>query len=360
MEFKIDRNTLNDALITTGKAIGDTVIMPIISNYLFNISGDSCDICATNMETFIKKTVSISGNGDISIAIPSSLAEWVLQLPSGDITFDIADGIVKISQGKPKITLPYEPGEDFPFAKQTALKSFTMQAIELQSVINKTTFCCHPDTSRALSGIKFELRSGLATFVACNLFMMSTVEYATTAEDDGDYVLSPRSLAILNNIPFDGVVGVSVGEKYISFAWGDNSVLHSILLDMPYENWRSIIRAESSKTLDVNRGELLAAMKRLNICVDSDNTAILKIDETGFAIKGENNLSEKAEEDVVCTYVGEPIEICISTKYMINCLSRMRGDAVRLNMESYKLSIFLTAQEDSNSLMMVAPIIKTL
>lgn len=358
MTFKIDRNTLNEALIITGKAIGDNLIMPIVANYLFTISNNVCDICTTNMETFIKKSVPIISDGELSIAIPSRLAEWVLQLPSGEITFDITDGIVKASQGKPKITLPYEPGEHFPFAKQNSLNGFTMQASELQDAINKTLFCVHSDTSRGLSGVKFELRTGVATFVSCNLAIMSTAEYTTTSVTDGDYVLSPRSLAVLLSIPFDGVVGVNVGDKYISFAWGENSVLHSILLDMPYENWRSIIRAESSKVFDVNRMELLGAMRRSNICADDkENLAVLKIDAENCFIKGENNMSERADESVSGTYTGEPIEICINAKNMINCLTRLQSERVVFNMESHKHAIFITLPNKENNLMMVAPLV---
>jgi DNA polymerase-3 subunit beta len=68
-----------------------------------------------------------------------------------------------------------------------------------------------------------------------------------------------------------------------------------------------------------------------------------------------NPLHEEAEETVAVEYDGEPMEIAFNVGFLLEALSTMQGERVRVTFIDTNSACVLTDLEDPNSLYVVSP-----
>ncbi len=369
MRFSISSAELKEQLQIISGAIGSNPVLPILEDFLFQIDEDKLTIIATDLETFIASEISVHTEISGSVAIPAKiLLDTLKQLPTQPITFSVDMGsfAVKITSAFGQYELAGEDGNDYPkLPEPDATDNIEIPAVLLLEGINKTIFATSTDDLRpAMTGVFLQLDDKGVTFVSTDAHKL--VKYTFTELNPNSHtsvVLPKKALNLLKNALSDvsGSVKISYSRSN-AFFYFENQTMVCRLIDARYPEYNAVIPKDSPNVMSVVRQDLLNSMKRIaNYANKTTNQVKLHISEKGLTIEAEDlDFSNKAREQMPCYYIGEPMIIGFNAKFLIEMLSVIGGDNVKLFLSTPNRAGILRMEEETageDLLMLVMPVI---
>jgi DNA polymerase-3 subunit beta len=369
MRFSISSAELKEQLQIISGAIGSNPVLPILEDFLFQIDEDKLTIIATDLETFIASEISVHTEISGSVAIPAKiLLDTLKQLPTQPITFSVDMGsfAVKITSAFGQYELAGEDGNDYPkLPEPDATDNIEIPAVLLLEGINKTIFATSTDDLRpAMTGVFLQLDDKGVTFVSTDAHKL--VKYTFTELSPNSHtslILPKKALNLLKNALSDvsGSVKISYSRSN-AFFYFENQTMVCRLIDARYPEYNAVIPKDSPNVMSVVRQDLLNSMKRIaNYANKTTNQVKLHISEKGLTIEAEDlDFSNKAREQMPCYYIGEPMIIGFNAKFLIEMLSVIGGDNVKLFLSTPNRAGILRMEEETageDLLMLVMPVI---
>ena len=143
MKFIVSSSQLLKQLQVLGGVINSNNTLPILDNFLFEVSENQLKISASDLETTMSAVVTIESDTSGSIAISARLLLDTLKtFPDQPLTFKTeGDSIIEISSDQGKYDMAYFGGDEFP--KSVSLPSPSKTIIPsniLATAISKTIF----------------------------------------------------------------------------------------------------------------------------------------------------------------------------------------------------------------------------
>ena len=172
MKFIVSSAQLLKQLQTISGVLNSSNTLPILDNFLFEISEGTLSISASDLETTMKTTIkNADADEDGNVAIPAKLLLDTLKTFSDQpLTFLINNDTygIEIGSENGKFKLAGQNGDEFPKTPSMESASKTNMPSEvLASAINKTLFATGNDELRPImSGVFCELSSDGCIFVA--------------------------------------------------------------------------------------------------------------------------------------------------------------------------------------------------
>ncbi len=108
MKFSLNRELLLKPLLLVSGAVERKSTLPILSNILFEVSGHSLTLTATDLELEMVAYAEIQNQGDDGkITIPArKLLDICKSLPESSlISFEVIDETIKLSSGRSRYSL---------------------------------------------------------------------------------------------------------------------------------------------------------------------------------------------------------------------------------------------------------------
>jgi DNA polymerase-3 subunit beta len=182
MKFIVSSSALLKQLQQINGVINTNTVLPILEDFLFDISKNKLTVVATDLETVMKIHMDIEAKETGKICIPARiLMDTLKNLPDQPLTFNIEKNYsVEITSDNGKYKIMGENPDAFPkepVADDTS--SFETTSSALVTAINKTIFSVSSDDLRpAMTGVFFELDKKGLTFVATDAHRL--VRYTRT------------------------------------------------------------------------------------------------------------------------------------------------------------------------------------
>ena len=160
MKFIVSSSQLLRQLQVLGGVINSNNTLPILDNFLFEISENQLKVSASDLETTMTAVVAIESDSTGSIAISARLLLDTLKtFPDQPLTFKTeGDSIIEISSDQGKYDMAYFGGDEFP--KSVSLESPSKTIVPsnvLATAISKTIFAAGNDDLRpVMSGVFFQ------------------------------------------------------------------------------------------------------------------------------------------------------------------------------------------------------------
>ena len=155
MKFIVSSAQLLKQLQTVSGVLNSSNTLPILDNFLFEISEGTLSISASDLETTMKTTIkNADADEDGNVAIPAKLLLDTLKTFSDQpLTFLINNDTngIEIGSENGKFKLAGQNGDEFPKtpSMESASKT-TMPSSVLASAINKTLFATGNDELRPI------------------------------------------------------------------------------------------------------------------------------------------------------------------------------------------------------------------
>lgn len=339
MNFIVSSNQLLKQLQILQGVINTSNTLPILDNFLFEINQNRLTITASDLETTMSTGIDVESTHVGNIAVPARLLVDTLKtFPEQPLTFTAENNIIEISANNGKYSLAYLAGEDFPKAVSVKDPSSThILGDTLASAINATIFASGNDDLRpVMSGVFFQFATDGLTFVATDAHKL--VKYKRTdltASSTAEFIMPKKALQLLKGVLLgnDEEIKVEYNETNAQFSFGRTS-LNCRLIEGKYPNYEAVIPKENPNVLTIQRDTLLNSLKRVSIFSNKTTHQIrLKIAGAELNISAEDfDFSNKAEERLSCSYLGEDIQIGFNSRFLIEMLSNINAEEINLSM----------------------------
>jgi DNA polymerase III subunit beta len=368
MKFVISSSELLGHLQAISRVISSKNTLPILDNFLFNLSGNDLEITASDLEsTLITRMKLENADGDGIVALPARiLLETLKEFPEQPLTFEInLDTLsVVISSENGKFNVVGQNGIDFPVLpaiRKEKKIAFEINAHVLLSGITKTLFATADDELRpVMGGIFIEASTDKITFVASDAHKL--VRYQRTdahADDNASFILPKKPASLLKNIlpREEGPVSVEFDDKNAFFNLADYKVVCR-LVEGNYPNYNSVIPKNNPRKMIIDRVELYNTLKRVSV-FSNQASNLVKLQLTGnqIVISAQDiDFSISAYERIKCQYEGDEMEIGFKSVFLLEILANLSSQDVIVELaDPTRAGLFLPSdpENDAEDLLML-------
>jgi DNA polymerase-3 subunit beta len=345
--------------------------LPILDNFLFNLSGNDLEITASDLEsTLITRMKLENTDGDGTVALPArilldTLKEFSVQPLAFDINPDTL--AVTITSENGKFNVVGQNGIDFPALpaiKKEKKFSFPINADVLLSGINKTLFATADDELRpVMGGIFVEASTDKITFVASDAHKL--VRYQRTdamADDNASFILPKKPASLLRNIlpREEGQVTVEFDDKNAFFNLSNYKVVCR-LVEGNYPNYNSVIPKNNPRKVSIDRVEFYNTLRRVSVFSNqASNLVKLQLKGNQMVVSAQDiDFSISAYEKIKCQYEGDDMEIGFKSVFLLEILANIASQDVMIELaDPTRAGLFLPGEAENKAedlLMLLMP-----
>jgi DNA polymerase-3 subunit beta len=371
MKFVVSSTELLGHLQAISRVISSKNTLPILDNFLLNLSGNDLEITASDLEsTLITRMKLENASGDGIIALPArilldTLKEFSVQPLAFDMNLDTLAVVITSENGK--FNVVGQNGIDFPALPSIRKEkkfSFLINADVMLAGINKTLFATADDELRpVMGGIFIEASTDKITFVASDAHKL--VRYQRTdshADDNASFILPKKPASLLRNIlpKEEGAVTVEFDDKNAFFNLNDYKVVCR-LVEGNYPNYNSVIPKNNPRKVTIDRVEFYNTLRRVSVFSNqASNLVKLQLKGNQAMVSAQDiDFSISAYEKIKCQYEGEDMEIGFKSVFLLEILSNISTQDVMIELaDPTRAGLFLPGESENESedlLMLLMP-----
>lgn len=340
MKVTVLQEHLMKALTRTGRIVSPKSPLPIAQHVLVEAKEGRLKLAVTNLETTEVVGVGAKVTAEGGICVPSRLlSELVATLPADSVELVVKEGVLAVSCGKFRATLPGMETREFPPIPAVAgASTITLEKSVILGALAQVLFSAATDEGRPLlTGIRFTTR-GDETLVAATDGYRLSVKHLPLAPDGGlDLVVPARALAEVVKVSGEEkdvaeVVLLRSSDNQLAFVVGDTEIF-TRLIDGEYPNFEKIIPATHLTELRVDREQLSRAVKSVAIFA-RDSANIIKLHVEGQTIVVSANTPQVGENtvEVEATVSGDGGDIAFNSRFLTEFLSTMTAEEIVFRM----------------------------
>ncbi len=347
MEITVSKFELLRELTATQGVVERKTTIPILSNYLFEASGDKLSLTATDLDLSLRTSCNAKVKKEGACTIPArKLHDYVKLLPDADITIRLLENHwVSIRCGRSNTKMVGMARSNFPglpvFPSAGAIK---IPAAVLRSMIAKTGFAIASEESRyTLNGALMVLKPESITMVATDGHRLAHIERAGEKFEgvSGEMkTLIPKKAmdelkSLLDSYGESDVetIDFTKDESTLFFRVGPR-LLTSRQLTGQFPNYEAVLPKDISKSIALHGEELGAAIARVAQFADERSRAVkLRLEKGELKISASSTETGDSEDSIEVAYDGEPIQIGFNAQYLIDFIKATGSCDVKLELK---------------------------
>jgi len=368
MKFIVNSSYLLKQLSYINGVITANPVVPILENFLFEIDKNRLTVTASDLQTSMITEITVESKEKGNIAVPARiLLDTLKNLPDQPVTFSMDESTysIELSSDNGRYKLSGENATDFPKVPSVSNDfSATLSSEVLGRAINNTIFATSNDELRpAMTGVYVNLGDKNTTFVSTDGHRLVRYRRTDVKSDNGSTIIIPRkALNLLKaTLPTENTdVTIDFNAANAFFKFGTIRMICR-LIDERFPDYENVIPTTSTIKMTINRTDFLSSLKRISIYANKTTHQVrLKITGSELQVSAEDlDFSNEANERLACEHEGEDIEIGFNARFMVEMLTNLDTEQIRLNMSApNKAGVILPVEKDKNEdiLMLVMPV----
>lgn len=369
MKFVISSGALSQRLQTLGRVIASKNSMPILDNFLFRILDNHLNLTASDSEITLQTQLDlVESDGNIDFAINAkTIQDAIKEIPEQPLEFEVNPNSLEITvhYQNGHYVLVGQDAQEYPFWKDLDgdISTLIIDAQRLHSGINRALFAAAEDPLRpVMNGVFFDYQSsGLAIVASDGRKLACTRMLDLTAEAPSSFILHKKPANIVRSILQRevGEVAVRFTQRNATFD-SENYHLSCRLIEGNFPNYNSVIPKDNPNLITVNRGALIAALRRVLIFSNVGSPLVKLHIETGRLVLSarDSDYGRSGEESILCEYQGNPMNIGFKGTLLMELLNNLEGAEIVVQLaDPSRAGIIVPAeqQENENVLMLLMP-----
>ncbi|MFM7429317.1 MAG: DNA polymerase III subunit beta [Flammeovirgaceae bacterium] len=368
MKFIVNSSYLLKQLSNINGVITTNPVVPILENFLFEIDKSNLKVTASDLQTSMITEINVESKEKGSIAVPARiLLDTLKNLPDQPVTFSIdsTSYAIEISSDNGRYKLAGENATDFPKVPAVSNDfSAHISSEVLAKAVNNTIFATSSDELRpAMTGVYVNLGEKNTTFVATDGHRLVRYGRTDIKSENGSTIIIPRKALNLlkSTLPTENTdVTIDFNASNAFFNFGNIRMICR-LIDERFPDYENVIPSSNPIKMTISRTDLLGSLKRISIYANKTTHQVrLKITGSELQVSAEDlDFSNEANERLSCEHEGEDIEIGFNARFLIEMLSNLDADQIRLNMSApNKAGVINPVEKDKSEdiLMLVMPV----
>ncbi len=410
MHFSVQKDTLVRALRDVTSALATRVVQPILSNVLIESNGETqIKFQATDLDLCIETKVSAIVHTAGAITLPGKkLLEIVSKLPNELVSFqvNVENSDVAVTCKRSKFNITGLPAAEFPKVTDARPESSVlMPAMVLKKSIAQTAFAAAGyDASSILGGVYILLADGNFECTATDGSRLAhrreelTALVAQAGKTEGDKETEGKAAtatlekggmlrAIIPAKACNEIVKLmdgsdasakndksasdepksadkfTPGEVRIGLADGqivfetESHFLSTRLISGEYPRYQELFPTEFKHCAHFNREELVRAIERVSVMSD-DRTHLVKMhfEDENLQITANTPDVGRAQEEVSVKFEGQPLDVAVNVRYILDVLQRLSVNEIRLEMTGSLKPLILKGVGDEQYKYLLMPV----
>ena len=337
MKFTVKRDTFLKAVQKVANIIGSRSTIPVVANILLESENGKLVLTTTDLEIRISSTIDAVIEEEGKTTLPAKkLQQMVSKFYGDDISFSIGENDhAEIKCGTSDFKLLGLPARDFPLASEfPAVRTVVFAEKDLARMFDYISYAVSLDDSRkALHGILFSIVENTVTAVATDGKRLALVEKIPESfnGEEGDTIIPLKTANEAKRL-FDGEgkVNVMIGEKQ-AVLQSDSLTLTSKLLEGNYPNYRQVIPASFSNTVELDCSVFLSKLELVSLAL-SDNSAYIILDFEKNMIKFQASSTSigQGSDYIEAEYEGDPLSISFNPVFLAYPLRHLDSDKFKI------------------------------
>ena len=344
--------------------------LPILANVLIRKQGPEVELTTSDLEIQVRTTVEFDGDaGDFSTTVGARKLIDILRSMPADQTVSLSSNQSKLTLqgGKSRFTLQTLPADDFPLVQEAADfgPAFSVPQKTLKGLINQVHFAMAVhDIRYYLNGILFVAEGKTLTLVATDGHRLALAQAELDTEMPKQEVILPRKTVLeLMRLLKDGGKD-NADDQPIELRFAGNQAKFSFsgmefvtkLVEGKFPDYNRVIPKNHKFRVTLGRAPLLSSLQRAAILTSEKFKAVRLSFEPGLlSIASSNAEQEEAKEEIEIDYGGDRIETGFNVTYLMDVLSNMGQDMVRVELNDSASSALITIPEQNGFKYVVMP-----
>ena len=368
MEFKVDKESILDALTKVQGITGKKTNILITSNVLVSAEGSTISVRATDLEMAFKTLFEAEITKEGSTAVPSrKMFEIVRAFPSDTLSVkEIENKWIRIGDDKIEYNIVGMEPVDFPgFPDISGAELFDVEVRVLRKMINKTIYSVLGDEGRAqLSGICFESvnvdKINKIRMVSTDGHRLSLVDHPV--EDDQGIRL--KQSVIIPKSGITEVLRIMEGGESVQIGFKDNNfvvkrgeeILIVRLIEGEFPDYKMVIPKAGGNEMKLQKEDFLMMLRRMSILSSDKYPGVrFKIDKGEMEARTTNPEIGESKEVVSVSYKGDPLEVAFNPRYFIEALNSMDSEEVVVKFKDEVNPCILGGDDDPDFIGVIMP-----
>ena len=343
MEISVTKSDLQKELTATQGVVERKTTIPILSNFLFEASGDRLAITATDLDLSLRTSCPAKVKKEGSCTVPArKLYDYVKLLPDGEASIRLLENHwVAIRSGRSYTKMVGMARANFPalphFPSSDVVK---IPASILRNLIARTIFAISNEESRyTLNGALMVLKPESVTMVATDGHRLAHIENTKAkfkVSGEMKTLVPKKAMAELNALLQMGEaeeVEFARDESTLFFRIGTR-LLTSRQLTGQFPNYEAVLPRENNKIVTVRSEELAGAIQRVAQFADERSGAIrMRLDKNEIKISSSSTETGESEDTIETAYGADPVTIGFNSQYLLDFLKVASAGEVRMELK---------------------------
>lgn len=364
MQFSLSRDALLRPLQLVSGVVERRQTLPILSNVLLVLKSDSLLLTGTDLEVELVGRVPVEDVEQTgAITVPArKLLDICKSLSEGaEIHFSQSDSKLLLRSGRSRFTLTTLPASEFPgMDDEPDSFSVNMSQGRLRQLIENTSFAmAQQDVRYYLNGMLFELSPDYFRVVATDghRLAMETLARGNEVSEVQQLILPRKGVMELARLLDDesGDIDLTFGSNHLRAVLPEYTFT-SKLVDGKFPDYNRVLPKGGDRVVGGDSQALRQAFSRVSILSNEKYRGVrLMLSEDELRIVANNPEQEEAEEVVPVEFRGETLEIGFNVSYLIDVLSTVQSERIRMTLSDPNSSALIEADDESEALYVVMP-----
>lgn len=338
--------------------------LPILANVLIRKTGAQVELTTSDLEIQVRTTADLDGDaGNFSTTVGArKLIDILRSMPADQtVTLSSAQNKLTLQGGKSRFTLQTLPADDFPLVQEAADfgPMFSVPQKTLKALINQVHFAMAVhDIRYYLNGILFVAEGKSLTLVATDGHRLALAQATLDVEIPKQEVILPRKTVLeLQRLlrDEDTPIEMRFAGNQAKFVFSGMEFVTK-LVEGKFPDYNRVIPKNHKNSVTLGRAPLLASLQRAAILTSEKFKGVRVNIEPGILrIASSNAEQEEAKEELEVDYAGDTIEIGFNVTYLIDALTNMSQEMVRVDLQDTNSSALITVPEQAGFKYVVMP-----
>jgi DNA polymerase-3 subunit beta len=338
--------------------------LPVLANVLIRKTGSNLQLTTSDLEIQIRTQADLGGDaGQFSTTVGArKLIDILRSMPADQtVSLESSQNKLVLKGGKSRFTLQTLPAEDFPLVQESPNFGpvFSVPQKTLKGLLQQVSFsmAVH-DIRYYLNGILFVAEGKQLSLVATDGHRLAYASATLDVEVPRQEVILPRKtvlemLRLLSDK--EGAIDMQFANNQAKFVF-DGMEFVTKLVEGKFPDYNRVIPKNHKNTITLGRTSLLACLQRTAILTSEKFKGVRLNLEPGLLRVASNNAEqEEAVDELEIDYSGDAIEIGFNVTYLIDVLTNMEQDMVRMDLADSNSSVLITIPEQSSFKYVVMP-----
>ncbi len=347
MKFSIDKKDILNELQFLQGIVEKRNIMPILANILVEVSDKEVRLKGTDLEVGlnthfpadIEEPGSITVSGKKVFEIVKSLRE------NQKIEFkESGDLMMEINSGDSEFKVLCLPREDFPQVPEAKFeKKIILPLNSVKEMIDRVYCAIAHEQRYYLNGALMILKDNSIELVSTDghrLAYTSSPLENVKLENEIKGIVSKKTLSELRKFE-DEKIEFDLDENNLFFKI-KNMTLISRIIEGKFPNYEAVIPKDNPHVLIISREEITDAVRRVSLLSTEISRGIkFYISKSRMRLFSSNPEIGEARDKLDVEYDGEELEMGFNSQYMLDFLTTVKTEKIRLELKDEKSAILM-------------------